>query len=336
MSIRSGLQILSALIFGMMIACPAATAAEPPEINIDTITIREGFEPGNGKSVGEIRQASGTVIVVHQSQDYGYRVTKDADLFKDDTIITGADGSAAFKLSDGSFISLSPGAQMTINQSVYAPEQKTRSSFLKMVSGKARFVVKKFVDARHSEFKVKTKTSVAGVRGSDFIITASETITEITTLEHTALEVISLAEPDAEPLILNDFEQTEIRIGMLPSEAQKARSEDIDRLMKEFRFQPPPGDIQQEMGAVAMISAQRPDKPKAPLEKIRIPRNELPDPRLIPPQLAAPVYDQPRNLFRSQRILMDEQDIKNTNTQIYQNINETKVKKPLPDFPGTP
>lgn len=326
MNIKRVLNILMGIILIFVAMNPVVFAADSP--GIEDIVVKDVFEPGIGPVVGQIRQVAGMVVIVHQSQDYGYRAAQDLGLFEGDTIFTGKDGSAAFKLNDGSFITLSSGTEMKINKSVYAPKQKTRSSFLKMIAGKARFVVKKFVDARHSEFKVKTKTSVAGVRGSDFIIDASETVTEITTLEKTELEVISLADPDAEPVILHDFEKTEVRIGMRPEEAQKVKAEEIDRLMKEFKFQPPDQFSIEQSFSVSAVPVS--------LENIYVARDDL-----IPPKSddMHQIVDQDNSLqdmFRSKSILMDEHDIEEQNTRIYQNKNEDIQNRPLPDFPGVP
>ena len=202
------------------------------------VVIKDAFAPGVGEPVGEISQVSGKVALIHLNDTQGYWAKEGTTLYKGDTIVTLADAYTALKLEDGSFMSLSPETKLEITQSVYAPEKQSRSTFMNLVTGKTRFVVKKLVEARHSEFKVKTTTSVAGVRGSDFIITATETITEVTTLENTELEVVSLAAPDAKPAILRDFEMTAVKKGALPEEVRKVSAQDVDRMMKEFKFRP--------------------------------------------------------------------------------------------------
>jgi hypothetical protein len=314
---------------GMVLINPAVFAADPAEqINIENMVIKETFEPGNGSSVGIIRQVSGLVVIVHQAQDFGYRAEKGLDLFKGDIVLTGKDGNVSFKLNDGSFIALSSGTEMTINKSLYAPKQKTRSSFMEMVSGKARFVVKKFVDARHSEFKVKTKTSVAGVRGSDFIITASETVTEITALEKTELAVISLSDPGAEPIILHDFEKTKVRMGMLPEAAQKVKSDEVDRLMKEFKFLPSdPSPIKQSFTVSAVPVSQ---------ENVYVDEKDLIAPNFDEIHQVSAPGNLLQDISRSKSILMDEHAIEEQNTRIYEEKNEDIQGRPLADFPTTP
>jgi len=171
-------------------------------------------------------------------------------------------------------------------------------------------------------------TSVAGVRGSDFIIDAAETITEITTLEKTELAVISLADPDAHPVILHDFEKTEVRIGMRPEEVQKVKSEEVDRLMKEFKFLPmDQSPIEQSFSVSAVPVSQ---------ENTYVAEDDLITPTYDDMHQNADQNKSLEDLFRSKRILMDEHDIEEQNIRIYQNKNEDIQKSPLPDFPRVP
>jgi len=327
-SIGTILAVIFLTIGGLVTQSAAADRAEP--VDIENLTIMDGYEPGIGPAMGQIRQVSGKVAVVHQDQAYGYQAFAGMDLFKGDTVLTGKDASTAFKLNDGSFISLSPGSELTITQSVYAPEQKSRSSFMNMISGNARFVVKKFVDARHSEFKVKTKTSVAGVRGSDFIIMHRETVTEIMALENTELEVFSLAVPEEKPVILHDFERTTVRLGASPEEARRLDAEEADRLMREFRLEGMP------LSGDSDLSVSGWEAPPLAVEAVFVSEEALIQPDFHAISLAfdqGPALDDMR---RFQSLLKDERDMDEFKTRIFQQKNEDFQKDPLPDFPELP
>ena len=231
-------------------------------------------------------------------------------------------------------MTLSPETKLEIVKSVYAPEKQSRSTFMNMVLGKTRFVVKKLVDARHSEFKVKTTTSVAGVRGSDFIVAATESATEVTALQQTELEVISLAAPDVKPTILRDFEQTTVRKGAIPEEARKVSAEEVDRMMKEFKFHP----SDTTPGAV---TEQRQDQTQAePLPSEEFDAMMLRDDDLIMPDSRIPL-DMISSLslddsFQTRRLIKKEKMIKDKKDIILHQQYETTQKSNLPDFPGTP
>ncbi len=322
--LRKTLACASLCLFVLVVAGPAAAASDliPPDV-----VIQEGYQPGVGAAVGEISQVSGKVAVIHINEKQGYWASAGNKLFKGDTLITMADAYAAFKLNDGSFMSLSPDTKLEITKSIYAPEKNSRSTFMSLIIGRTRFVVKKLVDARHSEFKVKTNTSVAGVRGSDFVISAADALTEVTALENTELEVASLAMPEAKPLVLRDFERTRVRKGALPEEARKVSAEEIDRLMKEFRFAPQEGKA--DMGLKPEAAAAEVS------EAMVIKDNDLikPDFRVSDPIPGLQVRGERMDF---ERLIRQEKAIEDKRIHILEQQNEKMVKSNLPDFPGTP
>lgn len=316
------------LLLCCIVSTPPAAAAE---LLPEGLEIQDRFEPGPGTAVGKIARVAGDVILIHKSGEKGYRAAEGLDLFEDDTVVTLAGSHAALRLADGSFITLSPETRLILSKSVYSPEKNVRSTFINMILGKTRFVVQSLVASRRSEFKVKTMTSVAGVRGSDFIIYATESATEITALADTEIEVLSLAALEATPLILTDFEQTRIRQGMPPEAARKLDADEIDRLMREFRFQPTPADLAAETAAGA-----RPDTAAETPGGILVDRGDLihPDDARFRPETfrAAPLAD----YFRVRAALTGEEDIRDTRNAISHHRVEEEVKSRLPDFPGTP
>jgi hypothetical protein len=322
---------VSALLGLAVIMAPAATAAD---LLPEGLEIVDGFEPGPGPAVGEITRVAGDVILIHKNSRTGYRAVEGAGLFEDDTIVTLADSHAALKMADASFITLSPETRLILAKSVYAPEKNIRSTFVEMILGKTRFVVQSLVKSRRSEFKVKTLTSVAGVRGSDFIIYATASATEITALADTRIEVLSLAALDAAPLILRDFEQTRVLPGMPPEAARKLDADEIDRLMREFRFQPAPV-APEDLAAGPAVEAGSEPVVESP-GSIVVDKNDLlhPGADRVTPDVArgAPLADH----FRVRTTLAGEEEAVGTRDRIFHHRVEDEVKSRLPDFPGAP
>lgn len=322
---------VGALLGFAVIAPSAATAAE---LLPEGLEIVDGFKSGPGPAVGKITQAAGTVILIHKDGQTGYRATEGVNLFEDDAIVTLADSHAALKMADGSFITLSPETKLILAKSVYAPEKNIRSTFVEMILGKTRFVVQSLVKSRRSEFKVKTMTSVAGVRGSDFIIYATESATEITALVDTEIEVLSLAALDAAPLVLTDFQQTRVLKGMPPGEARRLEMDEIDRLMREFQFQPTPA-APDDLAAGAAIAAGSETVAEG-LGGIVVDKDDLLHPgagRFAPDiYRGAPLAD----YFRVRTAIAGEENINEIRNTIFHHRVEEEVKSRLPDFPGTP
>ncbi len=205
------------------------------------LPVKDKFEASTGKPVGKIRRIRGEVYIIHADKKAKYRARKGLPLYKLDIIVTMKNGHVSFSTNDGSFMTIAPNSRIEITKSFFDAKKKIRSTFMSMAMGKGRFVVKKLFKPKTSEFKVKTRTSVAGVRGSDFIIVAMADLTEITALEDTVLEVISLAAPEAPPLVLHDYERTIVAKGALPQEAKRVKAQDVERMIKEFMLQPPKG-----------------------------------------------------------------------------------------------
>ena len=202
------------------------------------LIIEDIFKPGHGSPVGTVLLVQGKVVIMHKNMVRGYWAKKDLPLFKGDTIITQEKGRIRFELIDGSIMTLSSRTKLVINRSVYDRVKKSRFSFLKMTLGKARFWTKKLLDLKHSEFKVKTHTLVVGVRGSDFIIRATPKLTEVTALEKTELEVVSLAFPEAKPMVVTDFGRTIVEEGALPTEVEMVAPEEIEQMKEELTVTP--------------------------------------------------------------------------------------------------
>ena len=207
------------------------------------LVIEEDFQQGNGFSVGLVQVVEGRVVIMHADMLRGYLAKKDLPLFQGDIIVTRKDGRARLAMNDGSILSLAPDTRMTINQSVYHKKKKRRFSFFKLF-GKARFWVKKLVDLRQSDVKIKTQTAVVGVRGSDFIIEATLEATEVTALdlEGSQLEIASLADPKAKPTILNSNQKSVIKKDGLPTEPVDVPPDEREQVVKDFIPMPEPGE----------------------------------------------------------------------------------------------
>jgi hypothetical protein len=201
------------------------------------MTVKNDYMPGFGLSLGKIVLVQGRAVIVHyHDKQVGYTAKQDMLLYQKDKILTLDNGRVSFQLNDGSQMSMASNATMTINKSVFDPVKKDRSVFMNMPKGKSRFTVRKLSSFRRSAVKIKTSTAIIGVRGSDFIVMASEQTTEIVTLDDTLLEVNSLFDPSAEAVLIRAYERSEVQAQALPTQPEPVRPEDIDSIMEEFSF----------------------------------------------------------------------------------------------------
>ena len=228
------------LLCVLLAICVPLLAVSSPSASLlpDNLIIEDEFKPGYGLPVGKIQVFQGEVVVMHADQLRGYRAMINLPLYQGDTIVTLEDGRVRFGLKDGSTLTLSSDTKLTINLSVYNPEKKVRSSFFNMVFGKVLFAVRKLTDFKSSQVKTKTQTAVVGVRGSQWVQVVTDTYTEITALIRTKLGVISTAYPEVDPVILEDFDQTTVYVGQLPSKVIKVSNKKLKQFEEDFTITP--------------------------------------------------------------------------------------------------
>jgi len=294
------------------------------------LVIEVDFEPGNGLSVGLVQLVEGQVVIMHADMLRGYLAKKDLPLFQGDIIVTKKDGRIRLAMNDGSILSMAADTRMTINQSVYHKKKKRRFSFFKLL-GKARFWVKKIVDLRQSDVKIKTQTAVVGVRGSDFIIegTAKTTIVTANDLEGSQLEMVSQAEPEAPPTILYSNQRSEARQGASPTTPVHVPSAEREQMKKEFIPIPGPGE-----------PTEPPDfgKPGAPpkpvyfsYDNLIVPEEIVEEPELLSRDLEFTQF------IKAMEIIEQEEEIWETKIgEIEEIVAETIQIQELPSFPEEP
>ncbi|ETR72608.1 MAG: hypothetical protein OMM_07419, partial [Candidatus Magnetoglobus multicellularis str. Araruama] len=201
------------------------------------LAVQEDYAPGMGLSLGKIKLVQGEAVIIHyHDSQVGYKAKTGQPLYQKDKIITLNTGRVSFQLNDGSQMSMSTNATMTINKSVFDPIKSDRTVFMNMPKGKSRFTVRKLKKFRRSAVKIKTATAIIGVRGSDFIVMASEQKTEIVTLDETILEVNSLFDPTAQAVLLQSYERSEVESDALPTTPEPVRPEEIESIMEDFSF----------------------------------------------------------------------------------------------------
>jgi len=228
------------LVCVLLAICVPLLAVSSPSASLlpDNLIIEDEFKPGYGLPVGKIQVFQGEVVVMHVDQLRGYRAMINLPLYQGDTIVALETGKVRFGLKDGSTLTLSSDTKLTINLSVYNPKKKIRSSFFNMVFGKVLFAVRKLTDFKSSQVKTKTLTAVVGVRGSRWVQVVTDTYTEITALIKTKLGVISTAYPEVEPVILEDFDQTTVYVGQLPSKVIKVSNKQLKQFEEDFTITP--------------------------------------------------------------------------------------------------
>lgn len=244
------------LLAAALAAVWAPTTASARSILPAGTKVSDAFYPGYGAPIGQVQRVKGEVVAVHShAVDQGFRLRPGTSLYKGDTLFTMENGRVRFIMNDGSILSLASETKLELNKSVYEQKKKSRSSFLNMAFGKARFLVVKLINFKRSEFKVKTPTAVCGVRGSDYVIEASEQVSVFIALEATTIEVSGHKDPKMKPVVIEEFQMCKVPLDGYPSEPVKLSPEEIKRVKEQFisvdpdEAEPQAGEVQAGAGA---------------------------------------------------------------------------------------
>lgn len=88
-------------------------------------------------------------------------------VFESDVVRTKSDGWAELKLADGSLIRIAPASRFLIAS--FIVEKNETRSILNLLRGKIRNIISRTSD-RQTQYEVRTKTAIVGVRGTDFFV----------------------------------------------------------------------------------------------------------------------------------------------------------------------
>ena len=118
-------------------------------------------------AVAIVRNVSGSATVARQGQTI--TATNGMEIWENDMLRTGRNGSIGIVFTDDTFLSLGPGSVLIIDEFVFAPKQGKFSIVVRMLKGTAAYlsglIAKLSPDAAH----FKTPTASIGIRGTKFV-----------------------------------------------------------------------------------------------------------------------------------------------------------------------
>lgn len=168
----------------------ASDKPETPQASFDRAASRKSRAPA---SAGQASAPAGSIsdVVgwgnVTRARGGSERARRGLSVFQGDLLETRSDGKIAVSLNDGSEMTLPPNSRVRLDQVSVDASSDSRKVALSLLMGKVRNRVTKKVDDSENYFRVRTRTAVAGVRGTDFVASfepgPKEWITEIRTIE---------------------------------------------------------------------------------------------------------------------------------------------------------
>ena len=122
--------------------------------------------------VGEIKNVRGSV---HVERD-GKRVAAAPGMGvrQSDVVVTGADGSAGITFQDNSLLSVGPGSELAIDHYSFDSTTHAGRFDTSLKKGTLGVVSGRIVKQSPEAMRVRTPTSIMGVRGTEFFVKVAE------------------------------------------------------------------------------------------------------------------------------------------------------------------
>ena len=118
--------------------------------------------------VGQIKTAKGGVFVVRNGQEMA--ASPGTTLQQSDRVVTKADGSAGITFRDDSLLSLGPDSVLDISHFSFQAKDKADGLEATLHRGTLSAVSGRIVARSPEAMKIKTPTTVLGVRGTEFFV----------------------------------------------------------------------------------------------------------------------------------------------------------------------
>lgn len=131
-----------------------------------------GLAQAAAERSGVFKNLEGDVAVIRAGKSLP--AASGGGLLEGDRIVTGPKGSAAVTLKDGTVLSVGPNSSLDLTHYVFEPTSQNGSLLINLVQGTVRMVTGIMGRTNPELIKLTTPTSVVGVRGTDFIVEATQ------------------------------------------------------------------------------------------------------------------------------------------------------------------
>lgn len=122
--------------------------------------------------VGEIKTVRGAVHVERGGQRLA--ASPGMNVRQSDVLVTGADGAVGVTFLDNSLLSLGPGSRLGIDHYAFDSTTHTGRFDASLSKGTLAVVSGRMVKQSPDAMRVRTPTSVMGVRGTEFVVQVGE------------------------------------------------------------------------------------------------------------------------------------------------------------------
>jgi hypothetical protein len=122
--------------------------------------------------VGEVKVAKGTAYIERGAERIAVRAGLPVQ--QSDKVVTGADGTVGITFSDNSLLSIGPESRFAIDHYVFDTTTHAGRFDSTLSKGTVAVVSGKIVKQSPEAMKIRTPSSIMGVRGTEFVVKVDE------------------------------------------------------------------------------------------------------------------------------------------------------------------
>lgn len=190
------------------------------------------FSADKKQPVGAVVAWAGDVYVYHEDEATGIKVVGMEGVYPRDTIITSVKSKVKILMKDDSILSIGENARFIVKEYSLTEADNNRVSVFKIFTGKVQMLVGRMFRGNASRFRIETPTAVAGIKGTHFIVAASENESEIATISGEVIaNNISTSIPGE--VIVKAGLATNVQAGKAPAEPAEISLQRLNELMAE-------------------------------------------------------------------------------------------------------
>lgn len=193
-----------------------------------------------GVALPALGEDAGTVAAVDGSAEIGragtwIEATPGAAVAVGDQLRTGQPGRMRVVFRDDSVLVLSDDTTLVVDEQVFDPSGS--ESVFNLLQGKLRSVVSHYYGTSGSSYEVRSETAVAGVRGTEFVMTYDPVTgaSEVVGIRG-VVTVNSMVDPTGPGMLVTANEVTAVAPGELPSAPEAVDPEFMRELLHEMEF----------------------------------------------------------------------------------------------------
>ncbi len=123
---------------------------------------------GPSPVVATVQKFNGMATVVRQGQTISAKIG--LEIWENDTLRTGPDGSIGVVFNDDTLLSLGPGSVLVIDEYIFAPGQAKFSIVIRMLKGTAAYLSGLISKLAPESAHFETPSASIGIRGTKFVV----------------------------------------------------------------------------------------------------------------------------------------------------------------------